>query len=319
MRLLITGAGGFLGKHVMQALAGYSDTLPESIDAVITPNSKSCDLTSQSSVLNLFERERPDVVLHLAASCGGIGFNKNYPADVLQTNLSMAVNLFEAASKYKPEYIYTCGSVCSYPKYCPTPFKEDDLWNGFPEETNAGYGFSKLALLMLQQEYRKQYGIKGAHFVIVNLYGPHDDFDLQNSHVVPALINKFVTAVDENKDTVECWGTGQATREFFYAQDCADALIKATVNKFDYDSPINLGTGEDISIYDLAHLIAKLTGFKGKIVFTGEVSDGQPERKLDVSRANDVLGWSSKTNLLTGLANTIDWYQNSRDTIPTKG
>lgn len=319
MRLLITGSKGFLGKHVLNTLNNYSDTLPQSLDVVLTPSSQECDLTNNSSIDAYFDRHRPDTILHIAALTGGIGFAKRNPADMIHTNLSMGVKLFDAINKYNVEHIYTAGSVCAYPRDCPIPFKEEDLWNGAPELTNSGYGFSKKALLMLQQEYRKQYGTKGAHFVIVNLYGPHDSFDLNNGHVIPAFIRKFLDAIDNNKDTVECWGTGKATREFFYGADCAEALVKATLTRFDCDLPINLGTGNDISIYDLAHMIAKLTGFKGKIVFTGEVSDGQPKRKLDVSRAKELLGWEAKTNLLTGLTRTIDWYQNNRDTIPTKG
>ncbi len=316
MRLLITGANGFLGRHVQGAIDDYADTMLESLDEVFTPTSKECDLTNISSTMLFFERERPDVVLHLAAICGGIGFNKRNSADVIQLNLAMAVNLFEAVHKYEPQYVYTAGSVCSYPRNCPIPFKEDDLWNGYPEETNAGYGFSKKALLMLQQEYRKQYGTKGAHFVLVNLFGPHDNFNLNDSHVIAALINKFVSAVDNKESVVECWGTGNATREFFYVEDCAEILVKIIFTQLDCELPINLGTGKDISIHDLAYDIAKLTGFQGDIVFTGEESDGQPKRQLDVTRAQKKLGWSASTNLTTGLIKTIDWYQNNRDTIP---
>jgi len=325
MKLLITGSSGFLGKHVMQAIyknaAKLSDSLlaqGEPIDksfgsnssSILTPSSNQLDLTSQSSVINYFDKNRPNIVLHMAAYCGGIGLNKKCPADLTHVNLKMAINLFDAIYKYPPDYVYTLGSVCSYPEHCPVPFKEDDIWCGYPESTNAGYGLAKKMLFMLQKEYRKQYGLKGAHLVPVNMYGPHDHTDLENSHVIPALINKFHSAVKEDKPTVECWGTGEATREFLYAGDAAQAIVKAITTGLDYPEPINLGTGRDISIKNLAHLIANLTNYKGKVVFTGEVSDGQPKRRLDVSRAEDLLSWKAETPFTDGLVKTIQWYVN---------
>jgi GDP-L-fucose synthase len=199
--------------------------------------------------------------------------------------------------------------VCAYPQYCPVPFKEDDLFNGFPEPTNAPYGQAKRTLLMLGQTYREQYGIGGAHLIPVNLYGPKDHFDLVNSHVIPALINKFTSG----SSVVKCWGTGEVTREFVYAADAAEAIVKAVILGLDVPLPINIGTGKDISIKDLAYLIAKLTGFKGKIEFTGEVSDGQPERRLDVNRAKILLGFEAKTDLTTGLKKTIEWYLKEKE------
>jgi GDP-L-fucose synthase len=207
--------------------------------------------------------------------------------------------------------VYTLGSVCSYPLNCPTPFKEDDIFNGYPESTNAPYGQAKRTLMMLGNTYREQYGIAGAHLIPVNLFGPHDHFDLVNSHVIPALINKFVNAVDKGLSTVRCWGTGLATREFFYAEDAAKAIVSAVYQSLDTELPINLGTGKEISIKELAHLIAKLVGFDGEVLFTGEVSDGQPKRRLDVSRAKEMLNFEADTNLLTGLVKTITWYQDN--------
>lgn len=303
--LLITGANGFLGEHVTKAIHQKNQNEFE----VLTPRSEELDMTSLNQVMSYFDDVTPHVVLHMAAFCGGIGLNKKQPADLTQINLKMGINLFDAVRMYKPDFVYTLGSVCAYPVNCPVPFKEDDIWSGASEETNVGYGFSKRALLMLQQQHKKQYGLKGAHLIPVNMYGAKDHFDLENSHVIPALINKFESAIERNEPVVECWGTGTATREFLYAQDAADAIAKAVFDELDTYDPINLGTGSDISIKDLAYLIAKLTGFKGKIVFTGEVSDGQPKRRLDVSRALKLLNWKAKVGLKEGLEETINWYK----------
>jgi GDP-L-fucose synthase len=251
----------------------------------------------------------------MAAVCGGILANKNSPADFLQKNIEMASNLFEAARQAGCTKIYTLGSVCAYPKFCSVPFKEDDLWNGYPEETNAPYGIAKRTLLMLGQTYRQQYNIGGAHLIPVNLYGEHDHFNLINSHVIPALIRKFEAAIETKSSTVECWGTGEATREFLYAGDAANAIVKAIVMGLDTDLPINLGTGTDISIRDLAYLIKELTGFTGEIVFNGSVSDGQPKRMLDITRAKEMLDWNAETNLRTGIIRTIDWYRHNKKLI----
>jgi GDP-L-fucose synthase len=307
MKILVTGGTGFLGKHVVSKLR-------EGNHEVVAPSSKELNLLDREGVeIYLFGHmlTRFDTILHMAAMCGGILANKNSPADFLQKNVEMATNLFETAKNYKYKNIYTLGSVCAYPKYCPVPFKEDDLWNGYPEETNAPYGMSKRLLLMLSQTYREQYGFKGAHLIPVNLYGEHDHFDLVNSHVIPALIRKFDTAVKNSQPVVDCWGTGEATREFLYAGDAAQAISKAVLTGFDSPLPINLGTGHDISIRDLSAMIARLTGYKGKINFNGEVSDGQPKRMLDVSRAKELLNWEARTSLEEGLKRTIHWYQTS--------
>jgi len=308
--VLCTGATGFLGKHVQDTFEPYIVNNDYFV-AFLGSNGGRGDLASPALAYDVFSRYEPDVVVHMAAVCGGILANKNAPAKFLSTNLQMGLNIFELAVQFKVKYVYTLGSVCSYPKYCPVPFKEDDIWNGYPEETNAPYGFAKKGLLMLGNTYREQYGVRGAHLIPVNLYGPYDHFDLVNSHVIPALINKFTDAIQNNKDTVYCWGTGAASREFLYAGDAAKAIVQAVTTGLDTELPINIGTGDEITIKDLAYLIAKLTGFEGNIEFTGEVSDGQPKRRLDVSRAKEIMGFEAKTKLLEGLVRTISWYQDN--------
>ena len=304
MKIVITGASGFLGWHVLKAFEPYSFDKHG-----IVGFGRRYNLTNMAETKCAFEVHKPDVVVHMAAVCGGIKANSQRPADFIQLNTQMALNVVEACRVFGVKRFYSLGSVCAYPKYCPVPFKEDDLWNGYPEETNAPYGMSKRMLLMLGQAYRAQHGLLGAHLIPVNLYGEHDHFDLENSHVIPALINKFTTAVAEKRDTVQCWGTGEATREFLYAGDAAEAIVKAVMSELDYALPINLGTGTDISIKELASTIGQLTGFTGEIEFTGEVSDGQPQRRLDVTRAQTVLGFQAKTSLLDGLVRTIEWYK----------
>lgn len=327
MKILVTGGHGFLGKHITKELIKHGYDIYDGYalfnqpwqkpqdKEVWRPGRVDFDATSQLSADWGVQAFQPDVILHMAALCGGILANKNSPADFLHKNVDMSSNIFHAAHKHGCKRVYTLGSVCAYPKHCPTPFKEDDLWNGYPEETNAPYGMSKRLLLMLGQTYRQQYGIGGVHFIPVNMYGEHDHFDLTNSHVIPALIRKFDTAIEKNLSTVECWGTGEATREFLYAGDAAEAIIKAINNELDTSLPINLGTGKDISIKDLSHLIGDLSGFTGEIVFNGAVSDGQPRRMLDVSRAKDMMGWAAKTDLKTGLLKTIQWFRENKQQI----
>ena len=304
-KLLITGAGGFLGKHVKNQLHNLSNF------EFLTPNSKELDLTDSLKTKEYFCYNKPNAVLHMAAVCGGIGANSKRPAEFIASNSKMSLNIFDGALSSGVEKVYTLGSVCAYPKYCPAPFKEDDIWNGYPEETNAPYGLSKKMLMVLGNSYRQQFGIGGAHLIPVNMYGEHDNFNLETSHVIPALIKKFSDAVASKKDKVFCWGTGEATREFLYAGDCAIAIVKAIQSGLDTDQPINIGMGKEISIKALAQLIAQLTGFDGQIIFNNEVSDGQPRRLLDTSRAKEILGFEAKTNLLTGLTKTICWFQNT--------
>lgn len=308
MKILITGGTGFLGKHVCKKLQEMK--IP-----ICVPSSKMLDLHNRDAIISRLRATnfgKNDVILHMAAVCGGILANKNSPADFLHKNVDMASNIFHAAREIGCRRIYTLGSVCAYPKYCPTPFKEDDLWNGYPEETNAPYGMAKRLQLLLGQTYREQYGIGGAHLIPVNLYGEYDHFDLINSHVIPALIRKFENAREYNLSHVECWGSGSATREFLYAGDAAKAIVKTVTTNFDSPLPINLGTGQDISIKELSFLIKNMTNYKGEIIFTGEVSDGQPKRVLDVSRAKKLLDWEAETSLIDGLHQTINWYRNNR-------
>jgi GDP-L-fucose synthase len=309
-KVLITGGTGFLGKHL-------TPKLKEAGLDVWAPNSQELNLTNYSCMSEI-GRFQPAIILHMAASCGGILANKNSPADFLRDNTQMALNVYEAARLYDISKVYSLGSVCMYPVNCPTPFKETDIWNGKAESTNFPYGQAKRTLMMLGETYRQQYGIGGAHLIPVNMFGTHDTFDLINSHVIPALINKFCHAVKNNKPIVECWGSGTgATREFLFVNDCADVIAKAVLTNFDHPEPINLGVGKDISIHNLAHLIAKLTGFQGKIIFNGTVSDGQPKRLLDVSRAKELLGWTATTSLTEGLIKTIKWYRaNLMQSIP---
>jgi GDP-L-fucose synthase len=328
MKILITGGTGFLGKHVRNELEKHGcrtyDTLvndcgqhivlcgPKPEHIAWLPPSSQLNAEKDTSVDAWVQELRPDVILHMAAKCGGILANKNNPAGFLRDNTQMGLNIYEAARKYGVSHVYSLGSVCMYPKYCPVPFREDDIWNGAAEETNFPYGQAKRTLMMLSQTYREQHGIKGVFLVPVNMYGEHDHFDLTNSHVIPALIRKFCDAVKNGSSPVECWGSGEATREFLYAGDAARAIVKTVLGTLDIDVPINLGVGQDISIKDLAYLIKSLTEYQGEIVFNGDVSDGQPKRMLDVSRAQKLLGWTAETDLKTGLRQTIAWYRENQ-------
>ena len=309
MKLLITGGNGFLGKAI-------TEQLKSTAIEYLTPRSSDMDVLDFDVLCSYLKEHRPDSILHAAAIVGGILANANSPADFLRANTQMGLNVYEAARLCGTKSIYSLGSVCMYPKYCSAPFREDDMWNGFPEETNAPYGQAKRTLLMLSKTYRQQHGIAGAFLVPVNLYGPNDHCNLTNSHVIPALIRKFDTAASNGLPSVECWGTGKqgATREFLYVNDCATAIIKAISTNLDTDLPINLGVGKDISIYDLAHLIAELTGYTGEITFNGKF-DGQPKRLLDVSRAKEMLEWEAKIDFRTGLKETIDWYRANKHLI----
>jgi GDP-L-fucose synthase len=303
MKILVTGGTGFLGKHIMPKLQTSGQD-------VWAPSSKELDLSDWEESYDAMLRFQPDTILHMAALCGGILANKNSPADFLHKNLDMASLIFHTAKLTGCKRVYTLGSVCAYPKFCLTPFNEDELWNGYPEETNAPYGIAKRVQMLLGQTYREQYGIGGAHLIPVNLYGEYDHFDPTNSHVIPALIRKFEEANRQGRGSVKLWGTGKATREFLYAGDAAEAIAKAVLTGFDSPQPINLGTGQDISIEDLAYLIEKLTNSRSLYIqFTGEVSDGQPKRMLDVSRAKELLGWTAQTSFEEGLRRTIDWYR----------
>ena len=308
MRILITGGNGFLGKHVLPKLQ-----ITKHLSWA--PSSAILNVLDKNSLFEYIKDLQIDTILHMSAACGGILANQNSPADFLYKNTLMALNIYEVAKEADVETVYSLGSVCAYPKYCPIPLKEDDIWNGAAEETNFPYSQAKRTLMMLGQTYRQQYGIKGAHLIPVNMYGEHDHFDLTNSHVIPALIRKFDNATAKHLPQVECWGSGEASREFLYAGDTAGAIVQAIQQKLDTNLPINLGTGVEISIKDLAYLIKDLTGYQGQVVFTGEVSDGQPRRCLDVSRAKALLNWTAQTDLKTGLVKTIEWYRANKQRI----
>lgn len=314
MKILITGANGFLGKHVVDRFKQSNGHILKDI-SLSTFSSKQFNLTDPNEAAMLFEQERPDVVIHLAAIVGGIKWNMNNPFTMIHENLKIAVNLFECIYKYNIKYLYSTESVCSYPVNIPTPFKEDDLWNGKSELTNFYYAESKKSLITLFDAYRKQYGLKGANLILANLYGPHNDFDLENSHVIAALIRKFVEASEKNLPHVYCWGTGTAEREFLFASDAAKAIVCAVLREFDYEYPINIGTGKATTIKELAYLIGKLTNYNGEIVFTGEVSDGQKKRQLDVSKAKELLDFEAEIDLTVGLQKTIDWYIKNKENL----
>jgi GDP-L-fucose synthase len=302
MKILVTGGNGFLGKYVVEKLryVGY-----KRINVV---NSKEIDLRSVSHVSKLFFGYEPQVVIHLAATVGGIGANMLRPADFFYDNMMMGINTIYYSNLVNVRKFIHVGTVCAYPKYCPVPFQESDIWNGYPEETNAPYGIAKKALFVMLDSYRKQYGLNSTILVPCNLYGPHDNFNPESSHVIPAIIKKMVSAVKNGDDTVSCWGTGSATREFLYAENAADAIVKSLDVETD-SNPINVGTGEEISIKKLTETIASLVGFNGNIEWDTSKPDGQPRRCLDTSKAKQLLNWTATTPLEAGLKETIDWYR----------
>jgi GDP-L-fucose synthase len=300
-RVLLTGGAGFLGRAVQAVLASRGVT------QISVVRKREHDLTRQADVERLFSAARPDVVIHLAAEVGGIGANQRNPGRYFYANMAMALNLIEQSRVSGVARFVQVGTICAYPKFTPVPFKEEELWNGYPEETNAPYGIAKKAALVMLQAYRDQYGMKSAYPLPVNLYGPYDNFDLETSHVIPALIRKFVEAVRSGAKSVTCWGTGAASREFLYVDDCAEAVIRAA-ERIDDPVPINLGTGAEITIRDLATQIAHCTGFTGTTVWDSSRPDGQPRRCLDTARAKQLLGWQANTTLADGLARTVEWY-----------
>lgn len=304
-RVLVTGGAGFLGSFVQEQLE------PRGIGELIIPRRKDYDLTEQGDVRRLFETERPDIVLHLAAEVGGIGANRENPGRYFYANMAMGLHVIEESARRQIEKVVQVGTVCAYPKFASVPFKEEDLWDGYPEETNAPYGVAKKALLVMLQSYRQQYQLNGIYLLPVNLYGPRDNFDLQSSHVVPALIRKFVTARDEGRAVVEAWGTGSASREFLYVEDAARAIVIAT-EKYDGREPVNIGTSHEITIKELTELIASLTGFEGEVQWDPTKPDGQPRRKLDVTRAEEYFGFTAEVALEEGLKRTIAWYEENQ-------
>lgn len=310
MRILITGGNGFLGKHICNNLNSKGIKQIKDIskegDGYFIFNKKDFDLTNKTECLNLIESFNPTNIIHAAAKVGGIGANQKYPADFFYENIMMGINLIDSCKNKKINNITIIGTVCSYPKITDVPFKEQDLWNGYPEETNAAYGISKKVLLTQAISYKKQYGLNFSYLMLVNLYGPHDNFNEESSHVIPALIKKFVEAKNKNKPFVEIWGTGQASREFIFVEDGAEAIVRSL--NFDIDEPMNIGSGLEINISQLVSVIKTIVNYKGDIIFNSQYPDGQPRRCLDISKSKKILGNYCNISLYDGLKKTIRWY-----------
>jgi len=301
-RVLVTGGSGFLGSFVVEKLGekGCQD--------IFVPHSEEYDLRQLDVIQRLLKDTKPDMIIHLAARVGGIGANRAHPAEFFYDNLMMGVQLMHESWRAGINKFVAIGTVCAYPKFTPVPFKEDDLWNGYPEETNAPYGLAKKMLLIQAQTYRQQYGFNAIYLLPVNLYGQRDNFDLESSHVIPALIRKCIEADKKNDKKIVVWGTGKPTREFLYVEDAAEGILLAA-EKYNWSEPVNLGSGMEISIRDLVYLIARLTGFKGEIVWDDTKPDGQPRRCLDTSRAERLFGFRARTSFEDGLRGTIEWYK----------
>ncbi|MBO0862492.1 MAG: GDP-L-fucose synthase [Chloracidobacterium sp.] len=306
-RIVVTGGAGFLGSYVVEKLR------ERGVENIFVPRSKNYDLVRAEDVRRLYDDANPDLVIHLAAIVGGIGANRANPGKFFYDNLMMGAQLIEEARLRGVRKFLATGTICAYPKFTPVPFKEDDLWNGYPEETNAPYGLAKKMMLVQSQAYRDQYGFNSIFLLPVNLYGARDNFDPQSSHVIPALIRKCFEAARQGEDQVGCWGTGAATREFLHVDDCARGILLAA-EKYDKWDPVNLGAGFEISIRDLAEKIAALIGFKGRLVWDTSQPDGQPRRSLDTSRAECEFGFRARIGFDEGLKQTIDWYRDQIDT-----
>jgi GDP-L-fucose synthase len=301
VRTLITGGGGFLGSHLVDRVR---------LDGVepFVARRRDYDLTRADEVERLFDTASPELVIHLAAEVGGIGANRDNPGRYWYANLLMGAHVIEQARRSGTAKVVLLGTICAYPKLAPIPFREDDLWEGYPEETNAPYGVAKKALLVGAQAYREQYGLDAVYLLPVNLYGPRDNFDLQSSHVIPALIRKMVDAQESGETEIVLWGDGSPTREFLYVEDAAEGIWLAA-QRYDGSEPVNLGTGSEISIRGLAEVIAELTGFDGEITWDTSKPNGQPRRQLDVSRAEELFGFRARTPLRDGLERTVEWYR----------
>jgi nucleoside-diphosphate-sugar epimerase len=299
-RVAVTGGAGFLGSFLVEQLreAGPLE--------VFVPRSADYDLREREAIERMYEDSRANVVIHLAASCGGIGANRRNPGSFFYDNAIMGIQIIEGARLRGVEKLVVVGTVCAYPKFTPVPFREDDLWSGYPEETNAPYGLAKKMLLVQSQAYREQYGLNSIFLLPVNLYGPRDDFDLESSHVIPAIIRKCIEAKARGDSTLTAWGTGSPTREFLYVEDAARGILMAA-ELYDKPAPVNLGSGFEISIKELVELIAELTGFDGEIVWDSSQPDGQPRRKLETSRAKQEFGFEAETDFREGLRKTIQW------------
>lgn len=308
-RVVVTGGAGFLGRFVVERLRALPDV------EVFVPRSSDYNLIEAADIRRLYSETRPDLVIHLAAVVGGIGANQKNPGKFFYENLMMGTQLIEQARLQAVKKFVALGTVCAYPKFTPTPFKESDLWNGYPEETNAPYGLAKKMMLVQSQSYRQQYGYNSIFLLPANLYGPGDNFNPETSHVIPALIRKCVEARDAGQQFIDVWGTGQASREFLYVEDCADGILRAAA-QYDESDPVNIGTGVEIKISELVKLIAKLTRFDGEIRWQTDRPDGQPQRRLDVSKALEKFGFQAHTPFAEGLRRTIDWYETHTKGLP---
>lgn len=302
-KIVVTGGNGFLGRCVLERLRAHGAT------EIFVPRSRDYNLCYREEVERLYADQRPEIIIHLAATVGGIGANRSNPGRFFYENMAMGLHVIEEARRYgQLEKLVIVGTTCSYPKLVPTPFREEELWNGYPEETNAPYGIAKKALLVMAQGYREQYGLQNIYLIPANLYGPGDNFDPEQSHVIPALIRKFVHAKETASPSVEVWGTGKASREFLYVEDAAEGIVVATL-RYSGKDPVNLGTGSEILIQELVDEIRGLVGYEGELIWNLSQPDGQPRRRLDVHKALEEFGFQARTDLKTGLAKTIEWYR----------
>lgn len=303
-RIVVTGGAGFLGRQVIHQLK------QQQCKCVFVPRSREFDLRNEHDIIQMLKTYKPEIIIHLAAIVGGIGANQKHPGQFLYDNLIMGTQLMEYSRRFNVEKLVVIGTICSYPKHTSVPFRESDLWNGYPEETNAPYGLAKKMLLVQSQAYRQEYGFNSIYLLPVNLYGPYDNFNLETSHVIPAMIRKFIEAKKDGMNHVILWGTGAVTREFIYVEDAAEAIIKATRN-YNQPDPVNVGSGQEISIKDLADTVKQLTGFQGDIIWDDSKPDGQPRRRLDTQLAKQYFNFEATTDLLKGLQKTIKWYLES--------